>query len=229
MFSCYWDAHPNDLSRLDIFGLGVRDSPGSGFANVPGGLPRNVVVTLTDLAGVDKMMAKQEYITGVNILPTLLAVRNATVHRLLSLPTWEEIDDAEKKKTDNLTYEVCRITSVLYANAVLLGIPPHNGWHRMVVARLRTIIEVARLDHVSEDVPDFLIWSLVLAGIAAYRTPHRRFFEHALRTILLRSGLYSWRSVRAAVGQFLWADSACEHGVAVLWDAIDLEDDWPGS
>ena len=227
-FPCYWNTRPDGLSRLDIFGLAVGESPGDGFANVPGGLPRDVVVTLTDIARVDKMLAKQEYIPGVNILPTLLAVRNATVHRLLSLPTWEELDDAERKDTDEFAYGICRITSILYANAVLLGIPPHNGWHKMIIERLRTIVEAARFDYVASFAPGYLVWSLVLAGIASYRTPHRQFFEQVLRAMLVQSSLNSWRSVRAVVGQFLWADSACEHGAAVLWDAIGIEDHGTG-
>ena len=205
----------------------IPDRLGVGFSSPALGLPFNAVITFTDLALVDRIMAIYECALRGCIVPLLLAARNTSVHRLLSLPAREGFNESDGKRTDLITYEISRIACIMYSNAILLGLPPHNGWHRMFVERLRTLLELVDFKEWAESAWSLLTWACFVGGIASYRTPHRRFFESFLRNLLLRFALRTWRSVRERLEGFIWADGACEHGAAVLWDAMDLEGYWP--
>ena len=158
---------------------------------------------------------------------TVLCIRNSAIHSTLSLPPWEELSISDNGETDFALYEACRITAVIYSNAVLLGMPTHSGWHQNFVGKLRGVLQATDLSALAEYSPDVLVWILFIGAISSYRTPHRCFFETSLRDALLLTGMVSWHSVRHCLGEFLWSEDACEHGAAVIWDAMDLENTWP--
>lgn len=155
--------------------------------------------------------------------PVWLA-RNQAQHRLLSLPSWSELSEDEQNTTPEAVYEFCRQTALLYSTAVIFPIPGETGWYIQHVVRIRALFERSSLLREAGQTARPVIWSLCVCGIAAYRTGHRRYFEDALRSMLLRLGLTSWASVEEILKTFLWTEPACELGAAVLWDALGLED-----
>ena len=223
-FPCFWDVEVNVFLDSGIYGGICKRPPGRGFFNIPGDLPPSAVTAFTDLALVDLMMTRHNYAPRESFVPMLLAARNASIHRLLCVPAWEDLKGFEKERTDLIAYEVCRVTAILYSNAVLLGIPPHNGWHKMFIERLRILLEVSKCTTWAEDVSGFWVWALFVGGITSYRSPHRSFFKNALHELLLSLGLPSWQSVRSRLQEFLWSDAACEHGAIVLWDTLGLDE-----
>ena len=223
-FAPFWNV--SDPLEFESF-VGIRlNSPGLGFSNFSCSLPAEAVTAFRSLAHVDTMMAYYDVVPTEKDVNAVLYARNLAIHSVLSLPSWHELSLTDRENTDFVTYESCRIASLIYSNAVLLGLPSHNGWHRTFVSKLQSILEAADLVRWIESSSELLAWILFIGAIASYRTPHRCFFQSSLRNILLWTGMTSWRSVRQCLGQFLWSESACEHGAAVIWDAMDLEGTW---
>ena len=223
MFVPFWDAsNPPEFETFPGFGL---DPPGIGFSNLSNNLPGEAVTALRGLARVDAVMAYFDVPMNKDV-ETVLHARNSAIHSVLSLPSWDELSASDREKTDFATYESCRIASLMYSNAVLLGLPSHNGWHRTFVKKLQRVLETTDLIQWAEFSPDLLIWALFVGGIVSYRTPCRSFFESSLRNALLLTGMTSWHSVRQCLEQFLWSDNACDHGTTVIWDAMELEGAW---
>jgi hypothetical protein len=223
-FPPFWD--PGESAEFQSFaGIG-HPSPGRGFSTVSGSITPQAAASFRSLAHADMIMEHQYLPTNMDIM-SILYVRNTAIHSVLSLPPWEELPISDQEQTDLVIYEACRTTAIIYSNAVLLGLPTHTGWHRNIVERLRAILEEADLNSWAEHSPGLLSWVLFIGCLASYRTPHRQFFEMFLRDTLLSSGMRSWRSLRRNLGEFLWSESACEHGAAVIWDAMDLDGAWP--
>jgi hypothetical protein len=202
----------------------VRSTTGQGFVLVPGGLPGDIASTLTGLSLVDQLMSQcgQQRLEDAE-LRMLLSGRNAFQHRLLSLPAWNELNQAERGNSYLATYECCRLASILYSNAVLLGLPPHTGWHMRLVSKLKTLLEISNLQGWAEDTAPLLIWTLTIVGIASHWTGDQKFFEDLLRDTLAKNNVSTKSGVRAILGDFLWTENACGQGAMVLWDAIDFD------
>ena len=209
-FPCFW---PMDvlqtLSRQRQSISPDRLGSGHAFSSTVGGLPPDALETLLNLVAVDNIMSRfNESLSDA--MERLLSLRNAALHMLISLPTWSELSVEAKEGRHSSIYDICRLTSVIYATAVMLGMPPHLGWHVVLAARLRSLLETVALDQWREDASDLLMWSLFIGGLASYRSEHRVYFEETLRGVLRRRDLASWPSVRSILHGYLWSDSACE-------------------
>jgi hypothetical protein len=224
-FPPFWDLGPStDFYRFAGHG---HVPPGRGFSNLHGFVSAQAITAFRSLAHADMIMSCYGIVSLEKDMHIVLSIRNLALHSTLSLPTWEELSVSDGGDTDFALYEACRITAVIYSNAVLLGLPTHSGWHRGFVGRLRDVLQATDLSALTDRSPDVLVWILFIAAISSYRTPHRRFFEASLRDTLLSTRLLSWHAVKQCLGEFLWSESACEHGAAVIWDAMDLEGTWP--
>ena len=74
-----------------------------------------------------------------------------------------------------------------------------------------------------EDTSALLIWSLAIASIAAFRTIHRRYFRDTLKKVLHDAQITTWPAMESSLKSFLWTDSACGQGGAVLWEALGMD------
>ncbi|KAK5681885.1 hypothetical protein LTS10_006419 [Elasticomyces elasticus] len=198
---------------------------GYGFATlVPGGLPSMAVSVLSEVCAVDGLLT----IAKLRRLKSrqdkmLVDCRNAAQYRLLSLPSWDELEEDDRTERSRITYELCILTAVLYSNAVIFPLPLNTGWHRRLITRIRDTIEHSTLSSSSSD-SSLLIWSLFVGGIAAYRSHDRAWFEMNLQVALARSRIYRWNDAEMLLTAFMWSRDACRMGAAVLWDALDVED-----
>lgn len=222
-----WEADLTLLRFSQTLQMPLSSPSGLGFVFfAPRGLPAHATKIFVNLSRLDVAMNhfrdQDTEDTDDRYSASLLGTRNAIHHDLLSLPHWEDLDDETKSKSYTATYEICRITCILYSNTVLMGLPPHSGWHINIVTRLRMLLELSSSGQWSKETMPLLTWALFVAGIASYRTPHRGFFERHLRDTLLKRGISSWKTVRQGLLEFIWSDSACGVGAAVLWDALDL-------
>jgi hypothetical protein len=221
---CFWDANASSMNELaatlhipNILAFGI------GFCNLPGGLPLEAENAYRDLSVVDQLMsAKRQLANEDSDLQAIRSLRNAIGHRVISLPAWEELDLSLQSGCHPALYQLSRLAVRLYMTAVMLARPPHSGWQTTYVAKIRSLIELSELGMWKVDVSSFLTWVLLVGGIAAYRTQHREFFQSSLRVHLESRGLGSWIDVRKSLEEYMWTDSACEHGAAVLWDALDI-------
>jgi hypothetical protein len=219
----FWEGAFAKLLPLPLMNTPNGFAPGRAFSQIAGGLPDQAVAIYQKLAIVDLLMSQHRQPRATESdFDKLMGARSETLHELLSLPAWQNMVDAQKATSYEATYEICRLTTVLYSNAVIVGLPPHTGWHKPIVKRLRQLLEASNLHLWSGDLSKLLIWSLFIGGIAAYRGPSRAFFESYLNEVLLAQDVVSWPVVRQGLKDFLWSDSACEQGAAVLWDALEL-------
>lgn len=236
---CYWD----DVHILDVLpdewcrpALDICDErpplPGGGFADLPGGLPPTALSVLTEVAYTDKVLAE----SNVKDHPTnpVQRVRLATCQRLLSLPSWDEMEDEGdppdhnaydtpsqtdyRGKSHRAVYEICRLTCVIYANACFFPLPPHNGWNIRLTSRAMDLLDMANFDMWTLEIEGLYLWVLIICGMAAFDTMNRQWFENALGSYARRRSL----SIDYTLGQvrrFAWSDSVCEAGAIELWDA----------
>ena len=132
------------------------------------------------------------------------------------------MDHESKVKSNPIAYELSRLACLLYSNAVLLGLPPDNGWHQRLVQRLVGVFEVSNLDQ-DGSFYRLQFWSLFTAAIAAYGLPERSFLESQLREAISKHRIYHYNAAQAILRDYLWSDDACGMGAADLWKCLEIE------
>ena len=152
-------------------------------------------------------------------IQAIMRVRNGLMHDLLSVSPWSGLPDTERRRFSKSIYEVTRLTSVLYACAVLLGLPFTSGWHIKILSQIRQAWEHRPCDWQTE-VPELVLWCLCVGGIAARHTTHRAFFEDALLRSYHQDSHGSWLPVREGLQRFLWSDVACGDSAQTLWGSL---------
>ncbi|KAI7204588.1 hypothetical protein KC316_g9887 [Hortaea werneckii] len=150
----------------------------------------------------------------------LLMARSGFYHRLLSLPPWDELPESEKCVSFRTTYELCRVTVLLYSSAVIYPMPPQSRWHLKRLANMRAVLASYTVRKTQALDDSLLVWCLCVGGVAAFRTSQRCFFQSFLEETLHRLRMTSRSAVRKINGRLLWSDDACARGAAVLWDAM---------
>ena len=185
---------------------------GTGFGfRIPGVLPEQAMTTFVDVSVLDLALSElRDHDASDPDSQALLNVRNDLHHDLLSLVPREELDDTTGANTSPATYEICRLTYIVYSNAVRLDLPPHSRWHTGLVHRLRKLLDLSSLSSWCEESLMFLTGFYFLGGIASYRSFVREFFQKHLRHNLLKRAGPPWSQVHESLLEFIWSDSACE-------------------
>ncbi|KAK3635603.1 hypothetical protein LTR56_014643 [Elasticomyces elasticus] len=221
----FWKDAPSVDEAAKMLHMPPLACSGYGFATlVPRGLPSMAVSVLLEVCAVDGLLT----IAKLRRLKSrqhkmIVDVRNAAQYRLLSLPSWDELEEDDRTERSRTAYELCILTAVLYSNAVIFPLPLNTGWHRRLITRIRDTIEHSTLSSSSSN-SSMLIWSLFVGGIAAYRSHDRAWFEMNLQAALARARIYRWNDAEMLLTAFMWSRDACRMGAAVLWDALDVED-----
>jgi hypothetical protein len=181
-------------------------------------------MVLVNLSRVDQIMERcRDRRLSDHDLKKVVDLRNRAHHQLLSLPSWDDLSDGVRDEVDRAAYECCRLTAMLYSTAVVFPQPPHSGWHMRLVRDIKAHLSSAVVDAWSRAAPALLLWLLIIAGIASFRSTERGFFEDSLRcTLKSRNYLVPKLAVRTALREFMWTDSACGCGFTELWDALEL-------
>lgn len=162
--------------------------------------------------------------------------RTAVQKRLLLLPTASELHTTAKT-TETITgieiYECCRLAAMIFSVAVIAPIPYTYDILQIYVTHLKTAIEASGLlvpqitacvfighTHVS-DLDRFLLWVLILGGIASLDKLERGWFVAQLK--ILKEALdLDWGTVLDIMGTFLWLDSACGNSGEELWTEVEM-------
>ena len=193
---------------------------GKGFRSCS--IPDTLVAVLEDMSLIDYALdrCRLQRLDDGNF-SKLMNARDAVQHHMLSLPSWEDLDEKARSNICRPVYEGTRLTALLYSNAVVYPEPPHNGWHIKLVERLEVLL-CHRIDEDWSAGPSTLLtWILVICSIAAYRTSREEGLERALRRhIAQRSGPRSKAAVREVVKEYLWSDNACGQGLSIVWEAL---------
>ncbi|KAK4894209.1 hypothetical protein LTR27_007577 [Elasticomyces elasticus] len=205
--------------------MSVEAAAGRGFVEmIPGGLPADMVSTLTYLGAVDRVLSS---VRGQRLVDEhrarLLSAVNDAYHRVMSLLPWTEMTQEARSGSYLATYECCRLTSMLYSNAVLFPLPIASGWHVELLKRLRVVLETARMEMWMEDTSSLMIWSSCIAGIAAHHTSEADFYTAMLRNGLISRGITTYADLRDAGSCFLWTDASCSAGAKKVWRELGLK------
>lgn len=150
----------------------------------------------------------------------VLAASYAVHHRALNLRAWNELTPGEMGQTSRIAYELTRNTAQLYSSAVVLGLPPHSGWHIPILQEILVLIDSGHRGNIQDLPPSLRIWVLMIASIASYFTTYKSVFQAHLRQALLLGKIMSWDRVQQVASQFLWSCRACEQGGVVFWEVM---------
>ncbi|UJO25396.1 hypothetical protein CLAFUW4_14260 [Fulvia fulva] len=164
-----WPIEEDILTKCQALQHPSAEAPGNGFRAMSGKLPPDLLSTLLVLAAVDQLIRTQTEAGPTKDLQGLEGARSGVHHRILSLPSWERLPTPTN--ADWRTYECCRLVATLYSSAIMSGLPPDTGWSRVLVTQLRKALE--RHGFVSPTNTHWLIWVLVLGGIASLDSRHR--------------------------------------------------------
>lgn len=202
------------------------DREGESFAEaVPGGLPREVLRSLQQIASLDKLLddfAARQVSTQEEMAVAELG--SAAQHELLSIPPWDKLTHIEREGSFRASYEACRIVSLIYSISIILPMKASDPWLGKLLKQLRKLLETSLMDMRFQGSLALLIWTVYIGGMAAFWTSHRSFFVNSLRTALHTTSRTSWCNVKPLLEGFLWRDNACSDGAAVLWEALQFND-----
>jgi hypothetical protein len=177
------------------------------------------------------------HIPGSLTLGQICRTRTAIQKLLLLLPTGEELKPnyiAKTTSTDDEVvevkiYECCRLTAMIFGIAVVAPIPDAFHVLQIYVTNLKAAIKGSGLlTHTSstfrslysEDLAKFLLWMLVLGGIASLDKPERSWFvEHSAQLVVVLD--VNWHEAKEILGAFLWLESACGDSGKELWGEVE--------
>jgi hypothetical protein len=178
------------------------------------------------------------HIPGSLTLGQICRTRTAIQKRLLLLPTGEELKPRNIAETATETdaevvevkiYECCRLTAMIFGVAVVAPIPDTFHVLQIYVTHLKVEVEGSGLlthtssasqTSYSEDLAKFLLWMLVLGGIASLDKPERVWFVEQLARLAAMLDV-DWCEVKEILGTFLWLESACGDGGKELWGEVE--------
>lgn len=217
----------HSLSNLSVthhLSTGTMDETGRGFVkNVPGGLPAAAVVTFLNLCAVDNVLSIfRSHRPSPSDLDIVRDALNDAHYRVMALPAWEDLSEAERGSSYLATYECCRLTAMLYSNAVIFPLPTLNNWHRTLLRQIKKLLQTSCLEIWAEDTVPLLVWCLSVSVLASYRTEFQTYFEGSLRDVLVDNDLTTRTIIRDILRRFAWTDSACQAGCAARWSSLGL-------
>jgi len=146
--------------------------------------------------------------------------RNSVQHRLISLPSGQELLDEEV--TNICLYESIRNAALIYSAAVTFPLPALSGHFHKLVSILQPLLETSKFNPCWRKCPKTLLWILVLGGIAALDTIEREWFVIHIAVLAKVLKVASWEQVVEIMEGFLWLDSACDAGGQVLWAEVTM-------
>lgn len=215
-FPSLWRAQPSIL-QAPHFPL-----PGRGFFTLPHpSLTPRLLRVLLNIAAVHATMTSHRTVPlSHTTRRAAIETRNALQHALLSLPAWQDLPPADRVEASESVHTICRLTALLYSNAILLGFPAHTGWHTALAQTLRSTLCDLSFEFWVPEYDDLAMWVLVVGGMAAFRGPDREWYENELRRAWVRKGRPRWSKVEGVLEGFLWDRAGGRHGAAVLWGSL---------
>lgn len=215
----FWplDESRNGITLQDLLGFGPSDIE-RGFGQLQEiGITSNMAEAF-QAAFTYINIVRASLVNGYD-LPLLADRRNLTQHTLLSLLPSAEIPTSFSHPTKATTYDICRLTALIFSVGVMFPIPAQNTPLKSLAKQIRTQLSLPTASAMWTAPPNRipLIWTLMLGGIAATDTPERPFFVSALGETARRSELTTWPEIRRALDMMLWYDVACDEAARILW------------
>jgi len=144
--------------------------------------------------------------------------RNAIQHRLMSLPSGDELEPGEVSSPH--MYESIRLSGIIYSAGVTFPLPPSQGIFRRLSGRLKVILEESKFDQCWQLYPKSLLCVLVMGGIAALESEERCWYVRNLAVVSRSLDISEWDNVVEEMRHYFWLETACDAGGRLLWAAV---------
>ncbi|KAJ5225011.1 Protein of unknown function DUF3468, partial [Penicillium chermesinum] len=162
----------------------------------------------------------QASLAGATDVALLADQRNMTIYTLMSVPSAADISTTFRSPAQEATYEMCRLTAQIYGVGVVFPLPAQNTPLPLLAKHIRAILCHPTSSPLWSS-PDFripMLWTITLAGIAAFGALERPFFVSALSHTSRHYGIRSWAELKRILQIVLWYDLACDQAGEALWD-----------
>jgi hypothetical protein len=138
-------------------------------------------------------------------------VRLNVQHRLLSLPGADEpleLGSPEEFYANNLAYEACRLTCILYAVSVTFPVPTSYGPQKELFRRIKDTLAL-----IPDEIPrELKLWCLMIGGIASMGQPERIWYASEMGEMCKELGIKNWDDMEEGLRKFAWLERSCEPG-----------------
>lgn len=184
-------------------------------------LPPNLVDALAELRMADEYLK-----TLTSVLPDMrsrqkvMAIQDSVQRRLLSVPTWNDLNVDVRAQASRQTYECGRLGAIMYSTAVVLALPPESGWHIRLATEIRSAVIQPRRSRNNDD-DSIMLWALSLAAIACHDSWLFSWYISDLRKRARHHGVRNWSDLETILKTLVWCDSACGRGAAVLRNSLE--------
>jgi hypothetical protein len=219
-----------DISSTAFLGT-VHQAPraNSGFGCLQAaGIPERLVMAFISLGQLSQ--ALQMLNDGPVDRPAYDRIgdyRNLVQHRLLSLPTAEDLHEqalGDRTATQHIwsLYDTCRMTALLYSTHVTFPVP-RTASQREDMLTSHRIKLLATGPHIiqSSQVLELLLWCTVIGGIASEHSTHRHWYTIEVKRLFTLCGVKSSLQLMETMKRFAWMEEACQGGARALWNAAD--------
>lgn len=179
-------------------------------------IPHDLVNILRDMYTYSVVidMYALRVLTDLN-LPELADRRNSIQHRILSLPTAQELVDWKGKSM----YESLRLAAIAYSLLTIFPLAPRVAPFSHLTHLLKQSLGFAVQDQWKAE-PQILIWILVTGGIAAGDVDTIHWFASSLVPVVEGNKIRSWSDLKEVLTSVMWVDSICDEAAEELWSTI---------
>jgi hypothetical protein len=113
-------------------------------------------------------------------------------------------------------------TTLIFIYMVLRKTPPSSQIVEKLVRRAKFSLQILTPDELWVHFPPlFLLWVLVMAGIASARHTDRLWLLQTLKRLRHKLALDSWEAAKAILVQFAWVDHLCARPAGLVWKELD--------
>lgn len=176
-------------------------------------------------------------------LTRILDSRNNVTHRVLSLPTAEElqqsrsgngddVSDSKEKRGHMALYEACRLAAMIYTIMVVFPLPRAQYTRGALIHALKDALQSVKVDKSTIKGNAAMLWCLVLGGCCAEGLDlgelHEWFLDRLVE-LCLDCGIEEWARVEATIRDFIWLRCACSDTGKRLWTRAWLIKEEDGS
>jgi len=161
--------------------------------------------------------------------PEIIDQRNFVQHRLMSLPSEQEMVANGTVTAGNIDpqYECCRLVCIIYSFIVVFPVPPVVGPFETLTERLKTILQATEWRFFDRLRLRLHMWILIMGAIASIGLPDRPWFLLRTMEVLKELDMHRWKDLKALLKRFLWHPRTSDFDGLDVWTAIQ-EVDTPG-
>jgi hypothetical protein len=155
--------------------------------------------------------------------------RNEIMHRLLSLPSAQELDALheivparEYTKGGLQIYEACRTTALLYSIMVTFPLPRSKHSRDTLIPLIKQALDPIEPIHGGDGLCELYLWCVLVAGVSASGYPIRQWFLDQVSTVAECLQVKVWADIEHILESFAWLKCACTSAGIAFWEEVSF-------